>query len=457
VTGWSRSPLYSFTFVLVIVLPIFSEEIMAPALAAAATLVLGAGAMLARDGVAVGDQIGWYHAGAVAFAVSWLLAVADVRARRRVAALTAAREEARSQRKELRFRSLVEALPQIVVSAGPQGKMEMQFRNPRVVEYSGLTEAELSGVKKWTGLVHRDDRAAVFRMRREVLATGQARSFDLRLRRRDGVYRWFLVSVVPLRGGRGEILEWFWTCTDIHVQKEAIQAQAEAVHARDIFLSVASHELKTPLTAAQLQIQSARRQLHYKPGDVAATDLSLRLEATAKSVERLGTLVNTLLDVSHIASGKIVTEREPFDLSELVARTVGDYAPAASGRGCEIDLELEPGISMIGDPMRLQQVLENLLANAIKYGEGKPVSVRLRRPDAGQVSLDVVDHGIGIAPDDQVRIFEKFERAASSRHYGGLGLGLWIARQIVETSGGALRVSSAAGEGSTFTVTLPTP
>jgi PAS domain S-box-containing protein len=353
---------------------------------------------------------------------------------------------------EVRFRSLVQALPQVVFAAGTQGKLE--FRNRQILEYSGFTEEELSGVKKWTRLLHRDDRAVAVGARSQALATGQPLSFDLRLRRRDGVHRWFLVTVMPLRGSEGEILEWFGTCTDIHAQKEAIQAQAEAVHARDVFLRVASHELKTPLTAAQLQIQSARRQLRREPGEAAA-NLVLRLEATAKSVERLGTLVNALLDVSHVAAGKIVTEREPFDLSELVARAVGGFTRAASGRGCEIGLDLEPGISMVGDPARLEQVLSNLLSNAIKYGEGKPVSVRLRRSGPRHVSLDVLDHGIGIAPDDQLRIFEKFERAASARHYGGLGLGLWIARQIVEASGGVLRVSSAAGEGSTFTVQLP--
>ena len=357
------------------------------------------------------------------------------------------------RRNELRFRSLVQALPQIVFTASPRGRLE--FHNlVRVLEYSGLAEEDLSGVKKWTRLLHRDDRLTAARVRRQALATGQATSCDLRLRARDGVHRWFLVSVVPVRGAQGEIVEWFGTCTDIHAQKLAIQAQAEAVHARDVFLSVASHELKTPLTAAQLQIQSARRQLRREPGEAAA-NLALRLEATAKSVERLGTLVNALLDVSHVAAGKIITGREPFDLSELAARTVSRFTKTASGRGCEIGLELESGILMVGDPVRLEQVLTNLLSNAIKYGEGKPVSVRLQRPDPRHAALDVLDHGIGIALDDQVRIFEKFERAASSRYYGGLGLGLWIARQIVEASGGALRVSSTAGEGSTFTVVLP--
>jgi PAS domain S-box-containing protein len=352
---------------------------------------------------------------------------------------------------ELRFRSLVRALPQVVFTVGPRGSLE--FHNRQLLDYSGLTEGDLPGVKKWTRLLHRDDRAAATRARRQAQATGQANSFDLRLRRRDGAYRWFLVSVVPFHGERGEVIEWFGTCTEIHAQKEALQAQAEAVHARDVFLSVASHELKTPLTAAQLQIQSARRQLRREPGEAAA-NLALRLDATAKSVERLGALVNALLDVSHVASGKIVTAYEPLDLSDLVARTVRRFVEAG-GHGCEIGRELEPGISMLGDPVRIEQVLSNLLSNAIKYGEGKPVSVRLRRSDPRHASLDVLDHGIGIAPDDQLRIFEKFERAASARHYGGLGLGLWIARQIVEASGGVLRVSSAAGEGSTFTVVLP--
>jgi PAS domain S-box-containing protein len=355
------------------------------------------------------------------------------------------------RKSEERFRSLVEALPQLVFTASREGKLELH--NRQVLEYGGLSEEELSGVG-WTRLLHPEDLSIAAEARRQAISSGQPVSFDLRLRRRDGLYRWFLVSMVPLRGAGGELREWFGICTDIHAQKEAIQAQAEAVHARDVFLSVASHELKTPLTAAQLQIQSAQRQLRREPGETAA-HLALRLEATGKSVERLSALVNALLDVSQVAAGKIVTQCEPFDLSELVARTVERLAEAARGRGCELGLEVEGGVSMVGDPLRIEQVLTNLLSNAIKYGEGRPVTVRLRRPNARHVALDVVDHGIGIARDDQVRIFEKFERAASARHYGGLGLGLWIARQIVEASGGALRVSSEAGEGSTFTVELP--
>ncbi len=230
------------------------------------------------------------------------------------------------QQNELRFRSLVRALPQIVFTISGQGRFE--FHNPQVAEYGGLAEGDLAGVKKWTRLLHREDRATVAGARRQALATGQAASFDLRLRRRDGAHRWFLVSLVPLHGAQGEVAEWFGTCTDIHAQKEAIQAQAEAVHARDVFLSVASHELKTPLTAAQLQIQSARRQLRREPGEAAA-NLALRLDATAKSVERLGTLVNALLDVSHVAAGKIVSGHEPLDLSDLVARTVDRFTEAA--------------------------------------------------------------------------------------------------------------------------------
>ncbi len=375
--------------------------------------------------------------------VEWVVANSDISAR--VAAERAIRES------EERFRTLVEALPQLVFTAGPDGTLD--FHNRQFLEYSGLESEDLVGVG-WTRLLHPDDIPVASEGRRRILESGQPRAFELRLRRRDGVYRWFLVSVTPLRGLDGRVTKWFGTCTDIQVQKEAAQAQAEAVHARDVFLSVASHELRTPLTAAQLQIQSALRQYRREAPEGSASAFSARLDATAASVERLGKLVNALLDVSQVAAGKFVTCRDPVDLSALVTQSVERLSDAALKSGSEVGLEVEQGVSIIGDDLRLEQMVTNLLSNAIKYGEGRPIAVRLRRSGQRAV-LSVVDRGIGISPGDQVRIFDRFERAASARHYGGLGLGLWIARQIVQASGGVLRVVSAPGRGSTFTVELP--
>jgi len=236
------------------------------------------------------------------------------------------------------------------------------------------------------------------------------------------------------------------------------------VQVRDEFLSIASHELKTPLTSLQLQIDSLTRQIDRRP---EAALQSGRLASGAKAVAdqtiRLAELVDVLLDVSRITSGRLHFENSELDLVEVVGAAVDRWRPASARVGIEpvvqrsesdVTTELPAALSGTWDRLRLEQVLGNLLSNAVKYGAGQPICVQVSGDEA-RARIRVIDHGIGIAPVDQRRIFERFERAASSRHYGGLGLGLWISRQLVEAMGGSIGVESAPGRGSVFIVELP--
>jgi signal transduction histidine kinase len=164
--------------------------------------------------------------------------------------------------------------------------------------------------------------------------------------------------------------------------------------------------------------------------------------------------VESLLDVTRVVAGRLLLEPEETDLYAVVEEVVARFKEQAAKVGSRIVLELEP-CSGNWDRLRLDQIVTNLVSNAIKYGPGQPVEVRLRaRGDTGV--LTVRDHGIGIPPEDQNRVFERFERAVSSKHFGGLGLGLWIAKQIVTAMGGTIGVNSEPGLGSEFTVVLPT-
>ena len=234
-------------------------------------------------------------------------------------------------------------------------------------------------------------------------------------------------------------------------QQEAIAASLkEAVQARDEFLSVASHELKTPLAAFQLQLALIDRNL--TPESRAL--ISERLSTAGRQVQRLHGLVETLLDVSALASGQLVLEREEVDLSHVVAQAVGRMREELERAGSALRLEAQGPLVGRYDRHRLELVVANLISNAARYGRGQPIEVSLR-DSAGRARLTVTDHGMGIHPEDAARIFERFERAVSSRHYGGLGLGLWIARQVVEAHGGYIQVDSTPGQGATFTVELP--
>jgi signal transduction histidine kinase/CHASE1-domain containing sensor protein len=229
-----------------------------------------------------------------------------------------------------------------------------------------------------------------------------------------------------------------------------LRREQEAVTARDEFLSIASHELKTPLTSLILHTDALRAAARRaSPGQ-----LSARADLIRRSADRLARLVSSLLDISRIGAGRLDLEREEADLAEVVREVAERFEEEAGKAGCELRVDAAPAPGF-WDRLRLDQVVTNLLANALKYGAGAPIDVTVRAQD-GRAFLTVRDRGIGISEDDQRRIFQRFERAVSQRNYGGFGLGLWIVRQIVEAQGGTVHVESAPGKGSTFTVELET-
>lgn len=224
-----------------------------------------------------------------------------------------------------------------------------------------------------------------------------------------------------------------------------------SVRVRDDFLSIAGHELRTPLAALQLYLHSLLRALE-RSEPTATRD---KLERMQKNADRLGRLISELLDVSRVVGGRLSLELDDVDLGRI-ARDVADlYESDLERTGCSLSLSL-PEHPVVGrwDRGRLEQVVLNLLVNAGKYGRGQPIDIGVRAQE-GRGILTVRDRGIGIAAEDQARIFERFERAVSSTNFGGLGLGLWISRQIVEAHGGRIRVESRPGEGALFTVELP--
>jgi signal transduction histidine kinase len=222
------------------------------------------------------------------------------------------------------------------------------------------------------------------------------------------------------------------------------------VRARDEFLSIASHELRTPLSALMLQLGGLERTLH-NPGDERTAK---KTSAALRHTYRLAKLVDSLLDVSRLAQGRLTLNVEDCDLGDLVHEVAERLAEEARHAGCAFTLEALPGVRGPWDRLRVEQVVTNLLGNALKYGAGHPIEIAVAAHD-GVATMTVRDHGIGIAADDLRRIFGRFERAAPARHYGGLGLGLYIAREIVTAHGGTIRASSSPGDGAVFTVELP--
>jgi signal transduction histidine kinase len=232
------------------------------------------------------------------------------------------------------------------------------------------------------------------------------------------------------------------------------EAQA-AVAARDEFLSIASHELRTPLTALRLALENMRRVSSREAIERLPPQYVERVLATAeRQGQRLEKLVAGLLDVSRIHMGRLELDIEEVDLGAAVADAMGHIEDEAAQSGSPIEIRGAP-VRGFWDRLRISQVVTNLLSNAVKYGGGKPVDVEFGPREDGRAFFLVRDRGIGIDPADQPQIFERFERAVSSRNYGGLGLGLYIVKRIVEAHGGTIRVESNPGEGAAFVVELP--
>lgn len=227
----------------------------------------------------------------------------------------------------------------------------------------------------------------------------------------------------------------------------------EAVRLREDFLSVASHELHTPLTPLRLHLQTLQRALAASADGLAA-GLMPKVDKALRQVKRLSQLVDDLLDVSRLTSGRLRLQLEDVDLLELTRDLIERFAEQARTAGCPLHVTTESAPIGYWDRMRLEQVLTNLVTNALKYGVGQPVELHVAAA-GGRAYWSIRDHGIGIAAQDLDRIFGRFERAVSTRQYGGLGLGLYISREIVRALGGDIQVESQPGDGALFTVELP--
>lgn len=273
--------------------------------------------------------------------------------------------------------------------------------------------------------------------------------------RKDGARFWANVVINALRDEAGQLIGFAKVTRDlterrINEEERLRLAQTrEALRLRDEFLLIASHELRTPLTALQLQLQSLAAQK-------ARLDAKLgrKVDRSVQSAQRLADLVETLLDVSRISTGRFSLHLERFDLADAIGEVAQSFEEQAAQARSVLSVQTEPGLVGSWDRLRIEQVMTNLLSNALKYAAGSPIYVHAER-GKGEAAVEVLDRGPGIASEQLPHVFERFERAASKRHYGGLGLGLYLARQIVEAHGGSIAAKNDPDGGARFTVRLP--
>lgn len=234
---------------------------------------------------------------------------------------------------------------------------------------------------------------------------------------------------------------------------ELYRESQEALRMREDFIRLASHELNTPVTALLLNLENVVSRL--RRGPVTAEDMLKMAALAARQGRSVALLVNDLMDFALLERDWLALETRPVELTGLILSLVERTRPQLDRASCEVSLDLGPPITGLWDPLRIEQVVRKLLANAAKFGAGKPIEVKVEGT-GDMARLSIVDHGIGIDPSAQDRLFARFGRGVSANDYGGLGLGLYVCRRLVEAHGGSIRVESQPGCGAEFIVELPT-
>lgn len=386
--------------------------------------------------------------------------------------LEAKKAEALLRETEERYRLLISSVKDYaIIMLDPVGNVVSW--NEGAYRLKGWTAQEIIG-QNFTKFYEPEDVAAgktAWELR-EATATGRFEDEGWRVRK-DGTKFWANVVITALRDENGELRGFAKVTRDmterkraedrLRIAQESLELRVQnrtrelekAIESRDEFLSIASHELRTPLTALKLQQQILERQMKRSAdGVVPVKSLNEMVALIGRQTDQLARLVDDMLDVSRLANGKLSFRFDQADLVEVVSDVFKTFQHQFEENGIKAYFQADPSLPVKIDRQRFAQVISNLLSNAIKYGGKSPVNVTIRAVDTFAV-LTVSDQGPGISVDDQSRIFERFERATSANEASGLGLGLFISRQIVEAHKGSLMVTSEPGHGATFTVHLP--
>jgi len=342
--------------------------------------------------------------------------------------------------RETSFRAIVELLPQITWTIDDNGQAD--YFNRRWFDYTGLDFEQTKGYG-WQQVVHPDDLDNALMACQDIRASGIASDIELRYERADGVYRWHLTRLQPVNDGEGNISYWIGTSTDIEELKQ-LQQQ------KDDFISIASHELKTPLTSLSGSLQMLQKAIHINPSSEKVPAYANR---ASRSLSKLVRLLEDMVNITRVRYDQEKINKKWTNLTDLIGecceqeRLAGTHTIMTSGN---------KDLAVYADPQRIDQVIVNLVNNAIKYSpKSNRIEINVSHHE-GMAKVSVTDYGIGIRSEKIPHLFERYYRADPSMiEFSGFGLGLYICAEIIKRHGGEIGVDSQVGEGSTFWFTLP--
>lgn len=371
------------------------------------------------------------------------------------------RARQRAEESEAHFRFLAESIPQLVFTAKPDGIVD--YYNPQWSEYTGVPLDKLTP-ESVKAFIHPDDLPDNMRSWRAAIKTGKPMQNEQRLKRMDGQYRRHISYVRAMRDEQGAITRWFGSMTDIEdisrtkARTSELERQREQLlainQAKDEFISLASHQLRTPATGVK---QFIGMLLEGYAGEIS-TQQQQYLERAYDSNERQLKIVNDLLRVASVDAGKVKLHLSTVDLTPLIESVIGEQAVNFKARNQQVSFRRSSqAYTVRADKDLLRMVLENLVDNAGKYTyPERSITVRLSKLAGPRVRIAVQDQGVGISKSDISKLFQKFARLdnALSAHVGGTGLGLYWVKKVIDLHGGSIAVASEPGKGSTFTLTL---
>ena len=364
---------------------------------------------------------------------------------------------------------LANTMPQVVWMANAEGNV--YYYNDRIALYSGA-EKLANGSWIWEGIVHPDELEATTLAWASAVKNTTVYEKEHRLMMKDGQYRWHLSRAIPQKDASGKLVAWFGTATDIHQQKtfaekletevvlrtaelqkavEDLSNQKKKDEKKDEFISIASHELKTPLTIAQGFLELVAQMTK----DTTSADLQLMIEKTKASLKRLNNIISDFLDLNKMQHGQLLLNYSLFDFNEIVSETVDFIQKMNPSRSLRLQ-DVDGTLLVQGDAERIRHVLSNLLNNAIKYSPADaPVELTVAS-DSRQVQVTIADHGIGIAPENIPFIFNRYFRVKEvSDTHQGMGIGLYLSAEIIARHNGKIWVESEKGKGSHFYFSIP--